>query len=181
MTIRNSPEKYGSIAKLLHWVIALLVVLMLFLGYFMSDIKDKTLFAKVVNIHKLTGITILILMVLRVLWTWANPKPVPLSTSAIWERFLERTVHILFYIVLIAMPLSGWIMAMAEGHPPKLFGWLIKLPVPKNETTGNVSMDIHSSLAIVIIVLVSIHILAALYHYVFKKDKILQLMLPEVK
>lgn len=153
---------------------------MLFLGYFMDEIKDKALFAKVINIHKITGLTILILMILRSLWALSNPKPaLPIDTPD-WQRISERVLHFLLYAVLIAMPVAGWIMSVSSGHSPKLFSWSIGLPISQNKSTAEFWMTVHNTLAVVIIVLVSIHILAAFYHYFVKKDNILQRMLPKL-
>lgn len=150
---------------------------MIILGYFMGDVKDKALSGQLYNIHKLTGISILILMALRLLWAAVNPKPkLPLGTPA-WELYAERTMHYLLYAVLLAMPISGWVMASAAGHPPRLFSWIIGLPIAKSKPVDDVSDVIHSTLAIVIIVLVSLHVLAALYHYCFRKDDVMQRML----
>lgn len=175
MKFRNTNQHYGTISKSLHWLIAILVIGMLFLGYFMSDIKDKALFSQVINLHKLIGLTILILMIARLLWMLINPRPTLANTKA-WERFLERAVHFLLYFVLIVMPLSGWIMSVAAGHIPHLFSWTIDLPIQKDKALAESSESIHNTLAIIIIVLLSIHVLAGLYHHFVKKDNVLKRM-----
>lgn len=179
MPIKNTTSTYGSVTKFLHWLIAFLVIIMLCIGYLLDDIKDKEVFRQAVNIHKLTGLTILILMMIRLIWALVNPKPA-LHKVPRWQLFAERFVHWSFYIVLIAMPLSGWIMSVAGKHSPHLFSWEINLPVPQSKFISDTFLNVHSTLAVIIIVLITIHVLAAFYHFFFKKDKVLQRMMPEL-
>lgn len=175
--LKNSQTSYGIIAKSFHWIIFVLVLGMIFAGYFMGDIADKPTRAMVVNAHKLTGLCILSLMILRMLWAFMNPKPeLPAGTPS-WQRVLERMVHVLLYVLLIAMPLSGWVGAVAAGHAPHLFALQFSLPIAQSHALDDFSFSIHDVLAVVIITLVSLHILAALYHHVIKKDGILRRML----
>lgn len=175
--LRNTEQRYGSVSKLLHWVIALLVLCMLIVGYFMGDIKNDALQAQVINLHKLTGLTILALIVIRLIWTLLNPKPVlPLGTPA-WQIFAERLVQSLFYVFLLLMPLSGWVMSVAAGYAPKLNGIMLNLPINKNKPLSNTAFDVHATIAIILITLICIHVLAALYHYFVKKDDILNRMI----
>jgi len=177
MPLSNNKTGYGSVAKFLHWLIFLLVLIMLPLGYFMQDIADKSLQGQVINVHKLIGLSILVLMILRGLWALSNVKPA-LHHLPTWQRLGERAVHWLIYIALITMPIVGWIGSSAAGYYPHLGSLRFALPVPRSKEIDDVSFSIHNTLAIVIIVLISIHILAALYHYFVKKDNVLQRMLP---
>ncbi|MEO8964208.1 MAG: cytochrome b [Gammaproteobacteria bacterium] len=175
--LKNSQTTYGSVAKFFHWLIFLLVLVMIFVGYFMDDVANEATREDVVNIHKVTGITILCLMALRLLWMLINPKP-SLPGTAVWERIAERTVHWLLYAVLIAMPICGWVGSVAAGYIPHFFSFKFALPIPKSKAIDDLAFSIHNTLAIVIITVVSIHILAALYHHVIKKDNVLLRMMP---
>ena len=177
--LRNSQNHYGSVAKFLHWLIFLLVVCMLIAGFLLDGIQDKVTKSEIVNYHKLIGVSILTLMLLRLLWALVNPKPeLPLGTPR-WQHFAERGMHGLLYLVLIIMPLSGWIMSVAAGHLPHFFSYHLSLPfVPENKALSNTMFETHHAIAILIIVLVSIHILAALYHHFIKKDNVLKRMMP---
>lgn len=178
MSIRNTTTTYGSISMLFHWLVFLLVLIMIPLGYFMEDIQDVALRGEIINVHKLIGVSILVLMLLRLLWVLNNVKPLlPFQTPA-WQRFSERCVHFLLYAALIAMPLSGLIGAVSGGKPPHLFGINIELPIETNKSLAKfVFSNIHNPLAIILIALISIHILAALYHHFIKRDDILRRML----
>lgn len=179
MTIKNSKTTYGSVAKFLHWLIFILIIAMLTIGFLMDGIQDKALKGQIINLHKLTGILILILMVLRVTWALTNPKPMlPMGTPR-WQKWAERVVHFLIYAVLIVMPIAGWVMSVAAGYLPHLFGFKFALPVvPLDKKLSDQAYDVHSYLAYVLIALISIHVLAALYHYIVKKDDVLQRMMP---
>jgi cytochrome b561 len=175
--LKNSQENYGSIAKFFHWLIFFLIFCMIPLGYFMEDIGDKALRGQIINIHKLTGLSILVLMILRAAWAFINVKPhLPLGTPQ-WQLWLERSGHFLLYVVIIAMPIAGWVGSVAAGYIPHLFDWKISLPIAKSEALSDVSFSVHNTLAIIIIVFVSLHVLAALYHHVVKKDDVLKRML----
>lgn len=175
-SLYNTDSSYGPLSKFFHWVISVLVILMLF-TYFVDDIPDKVLRGVVFNAHKLLGLTILMLLILRFLWMLCNVKP-KLPTASSWERALEHLVHWSLYLALFLMPLAGWIGTSAGGYPPRLGSKTLGLPIEKSETLSDFAFSVHNTLAVIIIILVSLHVLAALFHYFVKKDGILQRMLP---
>lgn len=177
MSLRNSAEEYGSVAKFFHWVIAILIICMLIFGFFLEDIP-KAYAALAYNVHKLTGLVIFLLVVLRLLWAVGNPKPLPPYSMPVWQKSAEHLVHYGLYLSILAMPLAGWIGSAAAGRPPHLGGLSINLPITQSKDIASTSFTVHNTLAIVIIALVSVHILAALYHHFIKKDNILRRMLP---
>lgn len=181
MLFRNTLYSYGSVSKFFHWLIFFLVFFMIFLGFLLGlgAVQNKQLSIELLNIHKLTGLSILILMILRAIWASMNPKPLLPPGTPSWQRYAERIVHFSLYGSLIIMPLAGWTSAVAAGAPPRLFGWNIMLPIAKNKNVSDVALEVHETFAIIIIVLVSIHVAAAFYHYFIKKDDILQRMLPD--
>lgn len=178
MGLKNTTNAYGSVARFLHWTIALLVVVLLIVGYTMLDIEDKEVKVQVINIHKLTGILVLALMVLRVLWAMINIKPsLPFGTPA-WEKMAEKGMHYLLYLGLIVMPLSGWLGSVWGGRLPHIGEFQFSLPIVANKDLSEFAFDdVHIPLAIILIVLISLHVLAALYHHVIKKDNILRRMI----
>jgi len=176
MTLYNTTTHYGSISKIFHWLIFLLVVGMLLVGFFMEDITDPNLRSTVINLHKLNGLLILVLMILRICWALVNPKP-RLEDMPAWQRVLAHSVHILLYVFLIAMPIAGWLMTVYGGKPPHLFHWALNLPLQENKLLKEFFKWLHYQLALIIIIFVSLHTFAALYHYFIKKDGIMQRML----
>lgn len=178
MALRNTSENYGSMAKALHWIAFLMIATLLIVGFIMGDLEKPFRFT-VYNIHKLTGLTVLILMLFRVFWTLTNPRLSYPNTIPSWQIMAAKSIHILLYVLAIAMPLSGWIMSTAAGHNPNLFGLALRFPfIAESKALAKFASNTHEIIAWVIIVTVSLHILAALKHYFINKDNILQRMLP---
>lgn len=177
MRVWNTTSTYGSVAKFFHWLIFLLLLCMVTLGYFLSSIPDDYK-GVAYNTHKLTGLVVFMLMLLRAAWALANPKPTLPASTKTWERWAERSVHWSLYAVVIAMPMLGLIGSSAANKPPHVGDFKLMLPVQQSKALADGSFSIHNTLAIVLIVLVGIHVSAALYHYFIRKDKVLQRMLP---
>lgn len=177
MAAKNTSSSYGSVSRLLHWLIFLLVLFMIPLGYFMEDFpKDYQGLA--FNTHKLVGLCILALMLLRLFWALVNVKPSLPFQTPLWQIAAERCMHFLLYAGLIIMPLSGLIGSVAGGKPPHFYGINIQLPIEESKPLAKFAFgSIHNPLAIILIILISIHILAALYHHFIKRDDVLRRML----
>ncbi len=99
--LKNTPKQYGSITKIFHWTIALLIIGMLCLGFFMSG--------PIVNVHKLVGLLILVLVAARLIWKLFNPQPTLPETVSHLEKIAARSVQGLLYLCMFGMPLSGWV------------------------------------------------------------------------
>ncbi len=177
MAIKNTYQSYGSVSKFFHWIIVLLVFGMLIYGFLMGYLP-KEYKGLGYNIHKLTGLTILTLMILRTLWALKNPKPRLPSGAPLWQIAAERLMHFGFYVVLLAMPVVGWVMSSAAQKAPHLWGYSLALPMGKNKALAHQMSTIHEILAYVIIAMIVIHVAAALRHHFVKKDNILVRMLP---
>lgn len=180
MPKRNTYQSYGSISKFFHWTIFLLVLVMIVFGFLLGDIP-KEWKGLAYNTHKLIGLTILLLMLLRTYWALRNPKPKLPNSVPLWQVAFARLNHFLLYLALLAMPIAGWIMSTAADKAPKLFGYTLALPINPNETLSETAGYAHQILAYTIIALASIHILAALKHHFINKDNVLKRMLPGYK
>lgn len=177
MSFRNTSNSFGSVAKFFHWVISPLVILMLAFGFFMEDVPEDYK-GLVYNTHKLVGLTILFLMVLRLLWALTNPKPVQPRTTAPLLRLSAQLVHYALYLFVIVMAAAGWVGAVAGGRPPHLGDFMFSLPIEQDKGLAETAFTIHGYVAWVLIALVTVHVLAALYHHLVKKDEVLSRMLP---
>jgi cytochrome b561 len=175
MQICNTRTTYGSVSKWLHWVIALLVIAMLSFGFFMGDMP-KEYKPVIYNIHKLTGLTILFLMLIRFGWMLINPKPDSPAGVRCWEVYAEKFVHWSLYATVIAMPLAGWIGSSAADKPPHIGDWRLMLPIMRSDAIDEVSFQIHTVIAYIIIALLCVHVGAALYHHFIRKDNVLKRM-----
>jgi cytochrome b561 len=179
MTVRNTPHRWGVIAQLLHWLIALLVVVQVTLAMMADDLpvgmKKLTLLAR----HKSVGITILVLAAFRLGWRWANPTPNLPATLKPYEVSLARASHALLYVLLFAVPLTGWTMSSARGFPVSWFGFFT-LPdlVPKSKPLYDALVTTHTALAWTLVALAALHAGAALKHHFIHKNDVLRRMLP---
>jgi cytochrome b561 len=182
MTLRNTPGRWGHVSQFLHWLIVALIIVQVTLGNIASDlpvgVKKLAMFAR----HKSVGITILGLAVLRLLWRWLNPTPALPTTLKPYERTLAGLTHFGLYLLLFAMPLTGWMMTSARGFPVSWFGfWQLPDFVPKNDTLYNVMKETHDTLALLLYAIVFVHVAAALKHHFLLKDNVLRRMLPFTK
>lgn len=179
MSLKNSHDNYGSVAKFFHWTIAITIYAMLAIGFIMGNISNDAIAGNLYFYHKATGITILGIMVLRFIWRQLNTRPQLPETVAKWQRVASSMVHYGLYLLLFAMPLSGWIMSSAHGTPPSVFG-LFNMPpiVATSKSVTKTFASVHEILAFALITLIVIHVGAALKHYFMDKDNVLQRMLP---
>ncbi len=179
MSIRNTRERWGPLSQFLHWLIVALIALQAALG--LTGLMLPLGLEKLVVLarHKSIGITILGLALLRLLWRWLNPIPPLPSNLKPHERFLAHFTHAALYVLLFAMPLTGWMMSSARGFPVSWFN-TYQLPdlVPKNDRLYDALVTTHAVLAIALALTVLLHIAGALKHHFVLKDDTLRRMLP---
>lgn len=172
-------NRYSTVSLTLHWLIAALVVTQIGL-IAAHEATDGPISREFVNLHKSVGLSILVLTLVRLGWRIANPAiPLP-DAMPRWQKLLARTTHVLFYVLLIAMPLVGWSASSAAGREIVWFGlfnWPL-LPIGGGrEMAGNL-MDIHELAAKFLIALVVLHIIGALKHQFVDRDNVLHRMIP---
>ena len=171
--------RYTKGAMVLHWSIAAIILLLLSVSFFLDDFP-KALRPTAIMLHKSFGLTILILMVLRFWYLLRGKKPLLPATMPRWEIYLARGVQGAMYVLLIAMPIVGWLMSTLSNHIPVLFG-LIQLPLPgitPNPDLAALFFQAHQIIAWMLIGLISLHIAGALKHAIIDKDKVMDSMLP---
>ena len=129
--------------------------------------------------HKSIGVTILLLVVLRVAWRLINPPPAAPPSIPAWETTSARIGHALLYLLMFAVPLTGWWVSDATRIPFKAF-WLVPMPdlIEANREMSDLAADVHGALTKLLLLVVVIHIAAALRHHFFLHNKILTRMLP---
>jgi cytochrome b561 len=165
-------QRYTAIAIALHWIIAFSIIGLIAVGWLMEEMEPGPDYFQIVQLHKSFGITILLLSVARLIWRLMNPPP-PEPDMPKFQAVLARAVHVLFYVLIIAMPLTGWIMASASSDAPtRYFGLVdIRLPgIPGLDAATREGLEegfeqVHSSLAWVIIGLLVLHVAGALKHH----------------
>lgn len=178
MALANTSEKFGSLTKLLHWSIFVLFVTQFFLVYYRETLPDNSPTSlQFILLHKSLGVCIFPLAILMILWRQVGKRPImPINMSNL-EILLAKITHFLLYLSMLVMPLTGYLMSSFSGYGVALFGWKLPNPFIKNEALAGIFHEIHEIASFVIIGLVSLHILAALYHHFVRKDNILKRML----
>jgi cytochrome b561 len=171
-------DGYSGVAKTLHWLIAVLVFTQLGIGKF-ADV-DAEEARSVFDWHTSLGLTVLILMLVRLGWRLTHTVPALPATTPVWQRGLARTSHLLFYVLLLALPLSGWLLTSAEGDAVRFLGLfpVPGLPVAAGEEMEEFLEETHELLGNVLIGLAAVHILAGWKHHFIDRDNVLRRMLP---
>jgi cytochrome b561 len=178
MQWRNTTIRWGAIAQLFHWIIVILIVVQVTLGLIAHDLHGFAKFAMLLK-HKSVGITILGLATLRLLWRWMNPTPALPDTLKPWERVAAKVTHAGLYVLLFAMPLTGWANSSAANFPVRWFG-LVTLPrlLAPDKIRAEFFEDVHHFLAWCLLAVATLHIAAAMKHHFTLKDDVLKRMLP---
>ena len=165
MLWRNTEERYGLISRLLHWIMALGVVFMLALGNRISDMQPDLSTVYLYGLHKSLGILILGSVAFRLIWHRITPPPRALGPASSWGRSLAWSAHALFYLLLVAIPLSGWFASSATGIDVVLFDrWTLPTIAPVSELWEKRGFIVHGILTKALFGLILVHILAALKH-----------------
>jgi cytochrome b561 len=174
------PGKYSKVAIALHWLLAALIISNFVLAS-MADGVPRELRGAYMNPHKAIGVAILLFSLLRLYWRIGH-KPPPLPDAIVgWQAKLGRFVHAVFYFLIIAVPLSGWIMASAhpQAPPVSFFGLFdVTLPLGKSEGLAGIGHDAHEILTKPLFLLIAVHILAALKHQFADRLPFIQRMFP---
>ena len=171
--------RYTAPARLLHWLMAALLIGLLALGFYMSDLPLSPEKLQLYAWHKWAGVTAFILLAIRLLWRATHrPPALPASMSATAQR-MAHLGHLALYALMIAIPLSGWLMSSAKGFQTVYFG---VLPIPdllaKNPELGELLATLHGGLNLLLALTVLGHAAAALKHHFVDRDDVLRRMLP---
>jgi len=182
MPNQDSPTRYGAVAQGFHWLIAALVVTQFVLANLADDLPIGAHKLALLARHKSFGMTVLMLAILRLLWRLKNPQPQLPAGMAPWERHIARATHIAFYVLLFAMPLTGWLMSSAKNYSVSWFG-LFTWPnlIGPNEHAFDLLRSTHVILSDLLFAIAILHILAALKHHFWDKDDVLVRMVPFTK
>ncbi len=179
MLFRNTRTRWGALSQLLHWLIAALIVVQVALGLIGAALPLGMPKLATLARHKSLGITILGLALIRLAWRALNPTPALPGNLEPYERRLARTTHASLYALLIALPLTGWIMSSARGFPVSWFN-VVQLPdlVARSTPLYHAMVRVHVLLAIALGLILTLHIAAVIKHHFVLKDDTLRRMLP---
>ncbi len=174
-------QTYTTTAIIFHWLIALVLIANFALGITMSDMQLSPQKLQFVSWHKWTGITLLGLVTMRFIWRAFANRPA-LLPSAAWQRRIAKLTHFLLYLLLFAIPISGWLMSSAGGFTVTYLG-VFPLPdlVGKDKQLFEQLKEVHEILNFSMLGLVILHVLAVLKHQFIDRDATLARMLPWLK
>lgn len=175
---QTSPTTYTGTAIVFHWLIALLIFAAFPLGVYMADLPLSPTKLRLYSYHKWIGITVLMLAILRVLWRTSHRPPALPASLPRWQQIATHVIHHSLYLLLVLIPLSGWLMSSAKGFQTVWFG-VFPLPdlVTKDKALGDLLQEVHEVLNFILLGLVSLHVLAALKHHFINRDGIFTRML----
>lgn len=180
MSKRNPADRWGAASQLLHWTTVLLILVMAWIGLRMGDMPNGPDKIATYAMHKSIGLTILALVVVRIGWRLYAGAPAPVADTPRWQHAVASITHLGLYALLLAMPLSGWVMNSAAGYPLQWFG-LFNLPAiaGRDHDLHELTESVHEWLFWTMVALVLAHAAAAFYHHLFQRDATLSRMLPK--
>lgn len=177
----GAPDRYTLVAVILHWVIAVGVLVQISMGWALRDVpRGVPLRTIVVNNHKSLGITLGVLILIRLIWRLGHKVPPPPSGLPTWQRVSAKTSHMLLYVLMVVMPASGYIATNFSKFGIKYFNSSFTLPPwgPDDKAVYAFFNTLHVTSAWVLMALITLHILAALHHLILRRDGVFQRMLP---
>ena len=179
MNMRNTTERYGSVSITLHWL-----MLLVFVAVY-ACIELRELFPKgsdpreaLKTWHFMLGLSIFVLVWLRLLVNITSPSPAIVPNPVKWQMQLAKLMHLALYVLMICMPLLGWLLLSASGKSIPFFGLELPALVGKNKALAELIKEIHETGGLVGYYLIGLHASAALFHHYFVRDNTLRRMLP---
>lgn len=175
MAIKNTVTSYGSLAKLMHWLIAVSLVALVVVGLIVADMERGPAKQQLEGLHISVGLVVLALMALRLAWSLANPSPADPDGTPAWQKTAKHLTHWGLYAAVFYQISIGILM---EGQRPIAFFGLFEFGplIEVNEARHELFEELHESGWIIIAVLAGLHVLAALYHHFVRKDDVLRRM-----
>jgi len=173
MRAANDPARFGAVTRVIHWVMALGVIGALGFGSYIARMEVNLSNLWMFGAHKSVGLVLLALVVLRILWHRISPPPAPLPAEP-WKTAIARAAHRAFYVLLIVVPLSGWVGSSATGIDTVLFGrWTVPAIAPVSEAWETAAFAVHFWATKLLAALIVLHIIGA----VSRRDGTLRRML----
>ncbi|QWP76563.1 cytochrome b [Lysobacter sp. K5869] len=179
MTLKNTADRWGAVSQSLHWLIVVMIAGLAVVGLTMTDMSNGPAKIKIYALHKSIGLTLLALVALRLAWRVYAGAPKPVAGTPHWQERVASLTHWALYVLMFAMPISGWVFNSSAGYPLQYFGWF-NLPkiAARSEELAQLSRNLHEYGFWLLLALVLGHAAAAFYHHLFQNDDTLTRMLP---
>tara|TARA_R110002096_G_scaffold75662_5_gene178671 strand:+ start:1839 stop:2375 length:537 start_codon:yes stop_codon:yes gene_type:complete len=177
MSFGNSATHWGLISRLLHWFMAIAIIFMFGLGVTMINMRLSPMKLEMFMVHKSIGILLLGVVIIRVIWRLLNPAPRPSRDLSKVQRITATAAQLFMYVLMICIPISGWIINSAANFPLQWFGLFEVPPIAEPSlTTEEYAKTAHLVLVCMLGAVVFIHITAALHHHFIQKNDVLKRM-----
>jgi len=168
--LANEPERYGRVSRALHWITAILFIALIPMGIFGSMVPPNAWFVShYVVVHKTIGTLVLVLLAARLLWNWLSKRPELDGTLKPVERKWAHRVHIALYVLMIAVPITGYVMTSLHGYGTYLFAWEIPPFLPESDTYIYWGLFHKYLLPYLIYIVLGAHVLGTLKHQLIDK------------
>lgn len=175
---KSTTDRYGRLARLLHWGIALLLIAVFALGWWTVELSYyDPLYRTIPDLHRSLGVLAAVLIMLRILWKVIDGRPATAGRYA-WERLAAKAGHLTLYVLMVAVPVTGYLMSTADGRAVDVFG-LFELPalLPASSGREDLAGRVHYLLAFGGAWLVLLHVAAAFKHQFIDRDGTLRKMI----
>lgn len=179
MTLRNTPHRYGSISIGLHWL-TLAILIGVYACINLTDLYPKGSEPReaLKTWHFMLGLTVLVLVTLRLVNRLTGASPVVSPPLPLWQQRLASAIHIALYALMLAMPMLGWLLLSAAGKPIPFFGAHLPALLAENKDLAEQLKEVHETIGTIGYFLIGAHALAALFHHYLTRDNTLVRMLP---
>lgn len=179
MQIGNNEQNWGVLSIFLHWLVALTVFGLFALGIWMTGLDYyHAWYQQAPLIHKSIGVILVGVLLFRLAWRLVNTNPAALSSHAPWEKKLSHIVHLLLYLMLFSIVVSGYFISTSDGRPIEVFSWFEVPAYPIGiEQQEDIAGAVHWYLALTLMALVALHSVGALKHHIIDRDETLKRML----
>jgi cytochrome b561 len=178
MELRDTVSSFGKVSIANHWITAVLIIGLLCLGWYVEDLPKGPEKAALIGWHKSFGLTVLILSLFRIYWRRTSPTPAPLGQATPVQLKVATSVQHVLYAAIALMPLTGWLMSSSAGRDVSFFEMFTLPPLFwKSEFFNGVFHWLHSTIAIILVIALVLHIAAALKHHFLERNDTLNRML----
>ena len=180
--MKPAMQRYTGVAIALHWLIAVAILGTFLLAQYMTNLQLSPAKLKLYSYHKWIGVTIFLLVLMRIAWRLAHRPPLPPASMPAWQHSAASIAHFFLYALTLAIPVSGWLMSSASGFQVVYLG---VIPIPdlmaKSKDAAQELKQLHEALNWLMVVVVAMHVAAALKHHLIDRDDVMRRMLPFLK
>jgi cytochrome b561 len=174
--LKNTQTSYGLVTRILHWTMAILIISIIAVGFYMTNLPTSADKWYIYFMHKSTGLLILALVVCRIIWRFSNVWP-PLPEGApVWKKFAASSSVLLLYCMMLIMALSGFLGSLLGGHDVPFFGLFNVPAMTQNKELSGYLWSVHTTMPYFLAATIALHFLAAMHHHFIVGDNVLRRM-----